>query len=238
MSEAKGLPRFVSFSGMDGAGKSTQIALLLSRLHRAGFSARVLTFWDDIALLGRVRELATLRLFRGDSGVGSPGNPVNRRDKNVSNLHLNLVRCFLYLIDAAGVWFSVRRLARDRIDVVIFDRYIYDELANLPLHRRPFRAYARLLLKLIPAPDVAFVLDADPVQARQRKPEYPLEFLHRNRAAYRTLAEVAKGVIVTPPLTQDEVSEQVQRAVVDHVFFGSPVSSPQVCVIPRVPTNR
>ena len=76
-------PIFVSFSGMDGAGKSTQIQSLRTRLMEAGLRVSLITFWDDIARLTHLREVSGHTLFKGDKGVGSPDAPINRRDKNV-----------------------------------------------------------------------------------------------------------------------------------------------------------
>ena len=91
------------------------------------------------------------------------------------------VRLFLYFIDAVSVRFAVEKALRSGADVVIFDRYIYDELANLNLGNRAIQVYCRLIMRLVPKPAVSYLLDADPVKARARKPEYPLEFLHSNR---------------------------------------------------------
>ncbi len=49
-------PIFVSFSGIDGAGKSTQIDALRSQLIEAGLRVRLITFWDDVARLKGIRE--------------------------------------------------------------------------------------------------------------------------------------------------------------------------------------
>jgi thymidylate kinase len=40
---------FVSFSGIDGAGKSTQIDALCLRLKGDGLRVLLIRFWDDIA---------------------------------------------------------------------------------------------------------------------------------------------------------------------------------------------
>jgi len=56
--------------------------------------------------------------------------------------------------------------------------------------------FARLVLKLVPQPDIAYVIDADPVAAQTRKPEYPLEFVRRNREAYIRLAQLAGNMTV------------------------------------------
>jgi ABC-type uncharacterized transport system ATPase subunit len=84
--------RIVSFSGIDGAGKSTQIEMLRARLSQAGFQVSLLAFWDQVATLTSVREFSGHTLFKGEKGVGSPEKPVNRRDKNVRSWYMTLVR--------------------------------------------------------------------------------------------------------------------------------------------------
>ncbi len=58
MREARKNPRtvYVSFSGIDGAGKSTQIDALREHLENDGLRVRVVRFWDDIARLKAIRE--------------------------------------------------------------------------------------------------------------------------------------------------------------------------------------
>jgi thymidylate kinase len=199
----------VSFSGIDGAGKSTQIEILRDRLKQAGFHVSLLAFWDNVATLTRVREFSGHRLFKGEKGVGAPDKPVNRQDKNVRSWYMTAVRFALYFLDALSLCFVVAKQRRSSADVIIFDRYLHDELANLALNNGLSRIYARLLLTMTPHPDVAFFLNADPAQARERKPEYPLDFLHQNRAAYLTLSTMGGGMTVIAHLPVAEVADRI-----------------------------
>ena len=200
---------FVSFSGIDGAGKSTQIGSLATRVTRDGLCVKVVRFWDDVARLKGIRESSGHRIFKGDKGVGSPEAPINRRDKNVQSAWMTCVRMFLYLVDAVSLRYTVRKVVASGYDLVIFDRYAYDELANLNLQNPMIRVYVRILMIMVPRPHVSYLLDADPAQARARKPEYPLDFVRSNRDAYLRLAKLVGGITVLSPKPVDEVEAEV-----------------------------
>jgi|SRR5579872_374007 len=206
-----GTPKIVSFSGIDGAGKSTQIDTLRIFLQELGLSSKVYTFWDDVVVLSGFRERVSLSVFKGDRGVGSPDRPIVRRDKNVSSWYVVAFRLFLYMLDACHLCMMVTA-PESEADVLIFDRYIYDELANLQLRSRLARFYIRLLLRFTPNPEIAFLLDAEPEAAYVRKPEYPLDFVRDNRENYLRLARLA-GMTVVPALPIEEAKARMLASV-------------------------
>ena len=221
-------PLLVSFSGIDGAGKSTHISYLRDFLTAAGCPVEQFAFWDDVVVFSRFREGVTLKVFKSEKGIGVPGKPVRRRDKNVRSWYLSLARGALYLLDALHLRRVVARARRSGATVVIFDRYIYDELANLPLRNRLARGFLRCVSTLAPRPDLAYVIDANPEEACARKPEYPLEFSRRCRDTYLRLAEMMGMVVVSPlPLVQAqrEMLSRFQEVAATQAF-GSPASPP------------
>jgi thymidylate kinase len=123
------------------------------------------------------------------------------------------IRFVLYFLDALHLRQVVAGSLKTDAEAVIFDRYLYDELANLDLHTKLARLYSRFLLRLVPHPDVANLLDADPAEARRRKPEYPLEFIHRNRASYLTLSSLVGGINVIEARTIAEVHRLIMEEV-------------------------
>lgn len=205
-------PLLISFSGLDGAGKSTQIANLREFLHGRGLSTSLLVFWDDVVVLSRYREGFVHKVYGSEKGIGAPDRPVNRRDKNVRTWYLNIVRHGLYLLDALHLVKVIAKARRSGVDVVIMDRYIYDELANLPLSHPLTRFFIRAVAAFVPKPTVAYILDADPDAARARKPEYPVEFLHVCRSAYLQLAGLLGNLTVVPPLPLDAAKREVEGA--------------------------
>ncbi len=203
----------VSFSGLDGSGKSTQIENLRQVLHDRGLTTKLLAFWDDVVVLSRYREGFVHRVYGSEKGIGAPDRPVNRRDKNVRKWYLSVIRHGLYLLDAMHLGIVLRRARSEGADVVILDRYIYDELANLPLSNFISRVFVRIVAALVPKPDVAYLLDADPEVARARKPEYPIDFLHECRRAYFLLAEILGFMTIIPPLPLGDAKREVEKAV-------------------------
>jgi thymidylate kinase len=202
----------VSFSGIDGAGKTTQICALEAWLNQSGQRTRLLTFWDNVVVLPGFREFLSHKGFKGDQGIGSPEKPLQRRDKNVTSLPVIAMRFWLYLADAVNLCLMVRRMRESDADVVIFDRYIYDELANLPLNRWPSRVFVRLIAAIVPKPDVAYVVDADPDAAFARKPEYPLEFVRSNREAYLNLSRLTGVITVIEPMSAAAMAMKIREA--------------------------
>ena len=205
--------KVISFSGIDGAGKSTQIEALCRYVRDLGFQVTVFTFWDNIVALSRFRERLSTKAFKGDQGIGSPDRPISRRDKNVSAWYITATRLCLYTLDAFSLGIAVSRLVECGSGFVIFDRYIYDELANLPMQHWAIRWFIRMLMVFVPKPDVAFLLDAEPETATIRKPEYPLEFVRRNRDSYLRLSRLIGGVTVIPPLPVEQASGMIEKAV-------------------------
>jgi thymidylate kinase len=223
----------VSFSGIDGAGKSTQIGALETRLSELGLRSAVLTFWGDIAVLGGFRELMSHKAFGGDEGVGSRDRPISRRDKNVTSTHVIGARLFLYFLDAVYLRLFCLKLRKIEADVVIFDRYIYDELANLPLAHWFVKWYVRLILNIVPEPDLAYLVDADPAAARARKPEYPLEFLRQNRERYLALSSLAGNMTVIEPLSVEAAEARMMDA-----WLGVHGISPGSAAMLKVPASE
>lgn len=204
----------ISFSGVDGSGKSTQIANLIDFAGQRGLQTKLLAFWDDVVVCSRYREGFVHKVYGSERGIGAPEKPVNRRDKNVRKWYLNLARHGLYLLDALHLVRVIAKARRSGADVIIMDRYIYDELANLPLTNPLTRSFVRLVNSVVPRPDVAYLLDADPEAARARKPEYPVDFMRLCRSSYLQLAEMIGSMTIIPPLPLEEAQHEVEAAFV------------------------
>src|SRR5438270_6510155 len=206
-------PFLMTFSGLDGSGKSTQIAAVTDYLRKQKMSVVHLAFWDDAVVGKRYREGFVHKVYKSEKGIGAPGKPVNRQDKNVRAWYLSLARAGLYFADAVHLCEVIGRARRGNPDVIIMDRYIYDELANLPLGNAITRWYVRAVNKLVPKPDLALLLDANPESARERKPEYPVEFLKNARQSYFQLTSLVGRITTIAPQPLESAKQTVLGTV-------------------------
>lgn len=204
----------ISFSGIDGAGKTTQIEYLSACLKQQGLRVLRLSFWDDVAVWSKMRAgvggraLDSSQANRTGESSFSP-----RNNKHVRKWHLSAARAGFYMLDVTRLRTLLASELVSNSDVVIFDRYIYDQIANIHSPSFAARGYSKMLLKQTPVPDLAFVLDASPDAAFARKPEYPLEFVHRNRRAFLQLKELVPQLIVI----SDARAEDVRSEIIFHI---------------------
>jgi thymidylate kinase len=200
----------ITFSGIDGAGKTTQIQMLSRNLEALGFQVAHVCFWDEVAVFPKFRAGVSLRAFRNSR---SKGDGATRSDKNVRTWYLTLLRSPFYLLDTLNLRRVIARVQLQSPDFIIFDRYYYDQVVQLRSQGWLARMFRRLLIALAPDPNFAFILDAHPAEAFRRKPEYPLAFLYEYRRGYLGLPSLIPGIQViaaAPP-------EMVQRQILERV---------------------
>lgn len=209
-SGSRSRPFLITFSGIDGAGKSTQITHLSSYLQRQQLRVLQLSFWDDVAVWPRLRSglgQQAVRIYR-PSPAQESFSPKNH--KHIRHWYLTAVRSGLYALDALRLRYLLNSAHLRKWDVIIFDRYIYDQLANIYSRSAMLRTYIHTLLKQAPTPDLAFIIDTPPAEAFARKREYPLEFMYENRRTFLRLRSFCPRLITISGASVEEMESEIQ----------------------------
>lgn len=223
--QANLMSNLITFSGLDGAGKTTQISLFLEHLERESTSFSKLEMYDDISVAALVRRKLASKPPTAAAGSASaqpaadtsngPRDPEPLRlDKNRSDLPTVVARQFVYLLDLQRFLIVRRRHATEPDGVLVMDRYFFDSLANLLTASDLAAPYVSLFLKLAPTPRLAVLLDVAPETAFRRKREYPLEYLRQRRSAYHKIFARVETAFVLDGEQEPEMVHQrlIERA--------------------------
>lgn len=194
----------VSFSGLDGAGKSSQIEGLQRTLELLGFDVAVqwtrlewTTLWENpwLGVLGWPAR-TTLRLvsrMRGRRGAGaSGGTAAPQLEASAVREGSNVISQVWVAIVAFAHGQAQRRETREHLrggKVVLCDRYTLDTAVHLRFRYGQQRNYGfqiGLVQRLSPRPLAAYLLDVPAATAHARKAEqYSLQDLERQADLYR-----------------------------------------------------
>lgn len=187
----------ITFSGLDGSGKSSLIAWLKQELERRQLRVTVLHLNDHVNVYAHLRALrgrmGPRRNGHGRIAAAGWGRAWHAlRDAIVWSQWL---RRLLYPVDLLIFLACRLYVERWRGRVLIMDRYFYDTLVDVADGRR--WRLLRWLERLTPTPDVAVLMDVTPEESHARKAEYPVAYLARRWRAYRTVFHwVGSGVLL------------------------------------------
>jgi thymidylate kinase len=212
---ARRFRRFVQPTGMvmvilgpDGSGKSTVAKGLMQWVSKA-FRRTAHYHWRP----GVLPPLATL----AGRGRVSDEEVTDPHKSPPSNRLVSLARLLYYTVDfILGYWLRFYP-AKARTTLIVIERYFYDFLVDPRRYRLQLPEWLpRLLLPLIPKPDLIFVLTAPLDVLAERKQELPMDELAYQCRVYEELAELVPRVhLVDASRPLDEVLSHMTDVVLE-----------------------
>lgn len=203
----------ITFSGLDGAGKSTLIEWLRGELERRARRVAVFHMNDHVGVYAYLRAVRDrLRPPRSPSTPGSPA-PVRRGLVAVRNAVIwnKSLRRLLYPIDLVVFWLYRIYVEKLQGRVLIMDRYFYDSLVDVSNGRGT--QWVRFLARLTPTPDLAVFLDISPEESFARKGEYSVEYLRARWHHYRAVAPWVRSALIVDNRDLASTQRQLTRAL-------------------------
>lgn len=180
---------FISVSGPDGCGKTTVLEMATKQLENL--------FSGEPGNHGHFRPTVLPRI----ANVAQKAGVVSTVDEDYSSPHRgkpsgflgSLFRLLYYSADYVWGYYTKIRPALVRRELVIYDRYYFDMVADPGRSRVSLPWWIRkAVMSLLPLPKTAFFIHAPAETVFQRKQELSLSKIKELNAAYLELAETSK----------------------------------------------
>jgi len=209
----------ITFSGLDGCGKSTHVDATVDYLSRCGLNTRSLLTVNISAtgvLLFLRRTLQRLGSSAMDQKTATSPSGARIRvyskgrsfDEDRKRPIVVFKRWLIYPFDALALRVTLAWLSIRGADAVVCDRYTFDKLVNIPNVRSPLSAVVR---RLAPTPDLALFLDVTPEQVVERREEHDRSYYETKYACYRKLIDLGWELEPLAPTSIEDTQHRIEE---------------------------
>ncbi len=217
----------ITFSGLDGSGKSTLISKLECSLIAVNLRVRVLTMYDDVSFYAYIRNvrifvkklmgietedtvkpLENYTTIPQDPKTGvtdKKGTFVKLLFKIARNKH---VKKGVLLLDLFSLLMYRCRHEFFKKEILIIDRYLYDSIVDAIDLDKKNHFSSKLFTRLAPEPDIPFLIDVPEGEAFRRKQEFPINYMKWRRATYKMVFGWIKDPVI---MKNDNLAEAISE---------------------------
>lgn len=211
------MSQLVCIIGPDGAGKSTQINLLINNLKEKGinYEYRWLRFHHFFSLpllgLARLLNLSEIKTINNHQKIGYH---YFYRSKVISNLYPVLLFLDTFIFTIIKIYIPMKASNKN----LACDRFIYDTLIDLMISTKNYNIYkstlGKLYLNLIPNDIAIFMLMTDITTLKNRRMDIMHDkFLSSKINLYRELAHNFKIPVINADLSIEKIHEELIKTL-------------------------
>jgi thymidylate kinase len=195
------LPKVITFSGLDGAGKSTVINALKEKLEQDGLSVKVFTMYHDLSLYAHVRLFRDgIRNFFGKvvelpkEAKTNPNFDLYSDSLVYKAIRFKPLKAMVLPVDTLLTYLFLL-INTKNIDIVLIDRTSYDFILDvIPTKYKKMHISIALFFSF--KPSLSVFVDTPAQISFDRKGEYTVKYLDWRNAAYVQLFSVLDNQIV------------------------------------------
>lgn len=207
------LPKVISFSGLDGSGKTTVIDSLKVELEGAGFTVKTPTMYDNLSFYATLRSTRDIfrKSFRKRLELPKEAEADPNFDLHSDSLVYKLVRskwlkAVILPLDTLSIYLFLI-LKTKSSDVVLLDRTSYDYILDI-LPRKYKKLHMSVGLFFSFRPSLSVFINTPAQVSFNRKGEHTVEYLEWRSVAYTQIFNMINNQIVI-----DNYNNSVKRNV-------------------------